>query len=75
MLSKGRDYNEKKIEENLQCEIFQTVLDEAKECYDENIVHSLDSNSESDQKSNLERILAWIKSWQSDNAEESDEDD
>ena len=30
---KARGYKEAKVEENLQCEIFQTILDEAKESY------------------------------------------
>lgn len=64
---KARDYNEKKLQNNLECEIFQTILDEAKSSYDENIVHELPSNEESDIESNLQRILAWIDQWKSDN--------
>ncbi|XP_059097384.1 adenylate kinase isoenzyme 6-like [Tigriopus californicus] len=65
---KARDYNEKKLQNNLECEIFQTILDEAKNSYDENIVHELTSNQKSDIESNLERILAWIDQWKSDNS-------
>lgn len=60
---RGRDYNQKKIEDNLQCEIFQTILDEARESYDVNIVHELASNSSEDLENNLEQIVRWIETW------------
>ena len=63
---KGRDYGEKKLEENLQCEIFQTVLDEARESYREEIVHELQSNVPEDTVQAVERIEAWIKQWRHD---------
>ena len=61
-----RGYSEKKITENVQCEIFQTLLDEAKEAYDEQIVHELPSNSPDNMEENLERILTWITQWRND---------
>ena len=62
-----RKYNSKKLEDNLQCEIFQTVLDEAKESYKEEIVHELESNCEKDIESNLDRMKLWIEHWKKDN--------
>ena len=59
----GRDYSEKKIQENVQCEIFQTLLEEAKEAYNKDIVHELVSNNVEDMERNLEQILHWISIW------------
>ena len=62
----ARGYNKKKLEENLQCEIFQTILDEAKASYREELVHELPSNTQEDQESNTARILEWIQAWHQD---------
>ena len=61
-----RGYTGKKLEDNLQCEIFQTVLDEAKEAYREELVHELQSNTAEERVENLNRIMAWINQWQED---------
>ena len=58
-----RKYSEEKIKENVQCEIFQTLLEEARESYDTNIVHELESNTSADMERNLEQIIQWIKTW------------
>jgi len=63
----ARGYSQKKVEENLQCEIFQTILDEARESYREEIVHELTSESEQDIESNADRIVQWMQNWKSDN--------
>ena len=63
----GRGYSGKKLEDNIECEIFQTILDEAKESYPEEIVHELPSNTENDLKQNVERIISWISQWLKDN--------
>ena len=62
-----KNYNHKKLENNLQCEIFQTILDEARESYDQQIVHELQSNSADDIENNLEQIIAWIEQWKAKN--------
>ena len=51
----------------MQCEIFRTILEEAKDSYKPEIVHELDSNTPEDMESNLERILQWVESWKSQN--------
>lgn len=51
----------------MECEIFQTLLDEAKSSYDEEIVHELPSNTQADKTSNLNRIISWIEQWVKDN--------
>ena len=44
----------------MECEIFQTALDEARESYKENIVHELQSNVPEDMERNLDQISSWI---------------
>ncbi|CAD7670359.1 unnamed protein product [Nyctereutes procyonoides] len=39
-----RGYNEKKLKDNIQCEIFQVLYEEALASYKEEIVHQLPSN-------------------------------
>lgn len=63
----ARGYEGKKLENNIQCEIFQTILDEARECYDEKIVHDLQSNTMEQMQSNVDRMCKWIQQWKVDN--------
>lgn len=58
-----RCYSEKKIQENVQCEIMHVVVEEARESYKPDIVHVLSSNTSEEMEANVERILAWIKAW------------
>lgn len=58
-----RKYSAEKIQENVQCEIFQTLLEEARESYDTNIVHELQSNDPSDMERNIEQIKQWMQCW------------
>jgi Predicted nucleotide kinase (related to CMP and AMP kinases) len=43
-----RGYKGKKLEDNVQCEIFQVLLEEARESYKQEIVYELPSNSPQD---------------------------
>mmetsp|Transcript_53497 Transcript_53497/g.64519 ORF Transcript_53497/g.64519 Transcript_53497/m.64519 type:complete len:185 (-) Transcript_53497:97-651(-) len=61
-----RGYSEKKRSENLECEIMQVVLDEARESYDPQIVHEVPSNVIEDMENNVARIDSWIKQWMKD---------
>jgi len=63
-----RGYSDKKRSENLECEIMQVVLQEAKECYEEQIVHEVPSNTLEELESNVERIDQWCKQWIKDNS-------
>lgn len=58
-----RGYNAEKIKQNIECEIFQMVLNEAKESYDEDIVVSLSGDSESDFNESINQITEFIKNW------------
>ena len=58
-----RGYSQKKITENVEAEIMQVVLDEARGAYREEIVIELASNSIEDLESNVQRALQWMQSW------------
>ncbi|KAL7524206.1 hypothetical protein ACHAWF_000862 [Thalassiosira exigua] len=64
----ARGYNEKKRSENLEAEIMQVVLDEAKESYDAEIVQELPSNTVEDMESNVERCRQWVEQWNANNS-------
>ena len=44
----------------------QTVLDEAKESYAEEIVVELRSESTEDLEANVDRIVQWVNAWRKD---------
>ena len=54
-----RGYAEKKLTENIDCEIFGVVLEEARESYSEDIVRAMTSETEADRARNLAELLAW----------------
>lgn len=58
---------DKKIENNMDAEIMQVILEEAREAYDEEIVIELTSNTVEEMESNVERIAQWAKNWINDN--------
>jgi len=60
---KTRNYNQKKLEDNVQCEIFQTILDEARESYKPEIVHEIRSDVLEDIETNANNISLWIDHW------------
>jgi adenylate kinase len=62
----SRGYSQKKIEENISAEIMCVVLEEARESYDEAIVHELDSNTLADLQSSVGRVTAWQEAWKAD---------
>lgn len=62
-----RGYAEAKLQENLDSEIMEVLLDEAREAFDSEIVVELTSNTSDEMESNVERIEAWIKQWKKDN--------
>ncbi|EPZ34364.1 putative adenylate kinase isoenzyme 6 [Rozella allomycis CSF55] len=60
-----RNYSVKKITENIECEIMQVVLDEAMDAYAKEMVVELNNNTTEDMDSNVDRIMEWIKAFQS----------
>lgn len=63
-----RGYGEDKLQENLDAEIFEVLLEEAKQAYDEEIVVELTSETDNEIESNCARIVAWIDAWEQNNA-------
>ena len=66
----ARRYPEKKLQENLDSEIMEVLLEEARESYDTDIIVELQSNEPEDTESNVDRIAAWVKNWMRDNEQE-----
>ncbi|TKA59828.1 hypothetical protein B0A49_07397 [Cryomyces minteri] len=64
----ARGYSGKKLDENMDSEIMEVLLEEARESYDEEIVVELRSDNSDDVEGNVERIEAWIKQWKRDNS-------
>ena len=61
-----RGYAQNKITENVECEIMQVVLEEARESYAEEIVHELPSNTVEDMESAVARVRQWLDAWKQD---------
>ncbi|CAO2821293.1 unnamed protein product [Amaranthus hypochondriacus] len=67
-----RGYTGSKLSNNIECEIFQVLLEEAKDSYHEDIVVALRSDSIDDMDNNVSDLTNWVASWcnnsvQSDN--------
>ena len=60
-----RGYSEKKIQENLDCEIMCVVAEEARESYKEDIIWELQSNSIAEMDANVARIASQLGQWAS----------
>lgn len=58
-----RHYNEAKIKENVECEIFRVLLDEAIEAFGEDKVVELQSNTFDDLSSNLDSATECVNQW------------
>ncbi|KAG4186492.1 hypothetical protein ERO13_A08G047300v2 [Gossypium hirsutum] len=58
-----RGYEGAKLSNNIECEIFQVLLEEAKESYSEDIVKALKSNNIDDITRNVSSLTDWIRSW------------
>ncbi len=67
---KKRNYSDKKIEQNIQSEIFQVCLDDARETFDESLIHEIINETEDDFKKNIENLSNWINQWSTDNHDE-----
>ena len=58
-----RGYSGKKLSDNIQCEIFQTILEEARENYSDNRVHELTSNLPEDLERNVDAVCQYVMDW------------
>ncbi|KAK9244679.1 AAA domain-containing protein [Lipomyces tetrasporus] len=68
---KGRNYPQKKFDDNMDSEIMEIILSDARESYDSQIVIELYSNDKDDLESNCQRIESWTKQWIIDNDEDT----
>ncbi|XP_010520343.1 PREDICTED: adenylate kinase isoenzyme 6 homolog [Tarenaya hassleriana] len=60
-LTRSRGYSGAKLTNNIECEIFQVLLDEARESYREDIVVALQSNTIEDISNNVASLMDWIR--------------
>lgn len=63
-----RGYKQKKVSENVECEIMQVVLEEAKESYPDEAVHEVQSNTIEELESNVSRVSQWLDAWKRNNS-------
>jgi len=70
---KARGYAERKLQENMESEIMQVILEEARDAYDPNIVHEVPSNTVEDMESTVQRVQAWSKQWITDHGGNDEE--
>lgn len=62
----ARHYSERKLQENMDSEIMEVLLDEARGSYDEEIIVELQSNDIEDIENNVERVERWLTNWKRD---------
>ena len=61
-----RGYNQSKRSQNMECEIMQVILDEAKDSYANEVVVELQSNTIQEMEQNVDRVEAWYRQWITD---------
>ena len=66
----ARGYKEGKLQENLDAEIMEVILEEARESYDAEIVVELKSEEVGDLEANVERIERWVEAWMKDHGQQ-----
>ncbi|KAF1998884.1 P-loop containing nucleoside triphosphate hydrolase protein [Amniculicola lignicola CBS 123094] len=67
-----RGYAGKKLEENMDSEIMQVLLEEARESYAEEVVVELRSDGAEDVEGNLGRVEEWVRGWRVDHGGEGE---
>ncbi|KAF1817738.1 P-loop containing nucleoside triphosphate hydrolase protein [Dissoconium aciculare CBS 342.82] len=72
---KARNYSEKKLEENINYEIIEVLLNEAREAYNKEIVVELRSKSTEDVDANIERIETKDRDAKAAGADETRDED
>ncbi|CAM9302500.1 unnamed protein product [Choristocarpus tenellus] len=59
----ARGYAENKVSENVECEIMQVVLEEARDTFQMDILHEVESNNVEDLEANVEKVARWLEVW------------
>ena len=62
-----RGYHGKKLEDNIDCEIFGTIFEEAIDSYKKDLVFELSSNDPDEMEKNADNIVQWILNWKEKN--------
>ena len=70
----ARGYDQNKLDENMDAEIMEVLLQEARDAYDEQIVVELRSEDADQIEQNVERIESWIETWKKDHPDGVDGD-
>jgi adenylate kinase len=65
-----RHYDDRKIQENISCEIMQVLKDQADESYPEHVVVEMTSESIEDLDRNVASLKEFVKDWQSSTSNE-----
>jgi adenylate kinase len=60
---KERGYNEKKVSNNMEAEIFQTILDEVRECFQESSIVELVNDEPEDLDKNAKIFLEKVRAY------------
>ena len=60
---KDREYNDEKITNNIECEIFNTISEEAIDWFGSQSVHQLTNETSQQLDTNCQQIVDWIKSF------------
>ncbi|XP_047324471.1 adenylate kinase isoenzyme 6 homolog [Impatiens glandulifera] len=60
----NRDYSDSKLKHDIECEVFEVLLEDAKSSYSEDIVKPMKSNTLDDVNSNVDTLMAWVQGWQ-----------
>ncbi|KAH9909818.1 AAA domain-containing protein [Xylariomycetidae sp. FL2044] len=63
----ARKYPEAKLQENIDSEIMEVLLEEARDSYEPEVVVELTSNTTDEMESNVDRIESWVAQWKRDN--------
>jgi len=65
---KARNYSEVKIQQNMDAEIFQELLEEAKRAFPVDIVQEVRSDDLQQLDENVDRIVTWVEAWKKDHS-------
>lgn len=63
LLWRSRGYTGSKLSNNMECEIFQVLLEEAKESYSEETVVAMRSDTVEDIDHNVAALGDWVRQW------------
>lgn len=59
----NRGYMGQKLQNNIECEIFQVLLEEARESYSKDIIMALRSDTIEDVSRNVDLLKEWVANW------------